>query len=669
MFKSVSKRSLLFINIFALAIATSLTSATADPERAGTVYRGLHPGGMWLELGDDGNGSYALSIMDGMPGFAPEPITIPMVADQGNGGCRLIPVEPNVAIFVEGCPGGNALSPTISIGTVTGQTIMQPVGWRGSFVWGGATEALGPVRQSCTMQRLRAADGLAGTVLQPALAALATEAAAAPSEANDPVATLPKLRAERLRAYAALQLSPIEAEQAQRIEDAIAGKPVLGRRVGLAEATQQKMEFDARVTNSPQRTQARQQLLQIDRALSEIYDVSASARRVNSTQKLKVQTAPAALGALKEVLAARQPSRITQLVALEGVAGELDVCLAAITPGTQPVAHTAVRQSLTARAGELAEMVNLSVRNATDSAAAATALAPFEGNQVIREALQAGGYGETFTTARARIIQLAQNEQKAREEEERKANALAAAMVSGGGRAGGSGFNAARVERSVVFIYYTMRNRKGNYTSRGSGFIVAPNIVVTNSHVVSLEPGDERTSPIMVIVNGNSAANAKEATVLTKNDRVDMAILRVPGIGGTIVPIAAQEPSVGTNLWVYGFPAEADLATGRLVDRVLRGDDRPIVASLSAGIASRVITGRTVQGGDLGESRLVQYNAVSSGGGSGGPVFDACHRVIAIHAQGTTAELSEFNNGVSTTVLPKLLRDVGVTPAVSNGRC
>lgn len=668
MLKLGSKRTWLFLNIFALAVAANLTTATAEPERSGTVYRGLHPGGMWLELGDDGNGSYALSVMDGMPGFAPEPITVPMVADTTGGGCRLIPMEPNVAISVDGCPSGGALSSNISIGSVTGQTIMQPVGWRGSFVWGGATEALGPVRQSCAMQRLRAADGLAGTILQPALTALATEAAATPSDSNDPVAALPRLRTERLRAYAALQLSPIEAEQAQRIEDAIAGKPVLGRRIGLAEATQQKMEFDARVTNSPQRTQARQQLLQIDRALGEIYDVSASARRVNSTQKLKAQTAPAALNALKEVLAARQPSRITQLVALEGLAGELDVCLAAITPGTQPVAHTAVRQSLTARAGELAEMVKLAVQGAPDSASATAAIAPFQNNQVIREALQAGGYGEALPSARSRVVQLAQNEQKAREEEERKANALAAAMVSGGGRRG-SGFNAARVERSVVFIYYEMRNRKGNYVSRGSGFIVAPNIVVTNSHVVSLDPGDERTGPIMVIVNGKTGTTAKEATVLSKNDRVDMAILRVPGIGGAVVPIAAQEPSVGSNLWVYGFPAEAEGATGDLEMRILRGDDRPIAASVSAGIVSRVVTGRTVQGGDLGESRLVQYNAVSSGGGSGGPVFDACHRVIAIHAQGTRGAISEFNNGVATTVLPQLLRDVGVTPAVSNGRC
>lgn len=663
-----SKRTWLFLNILAFAVAANLTTATAEPERSGTVYRGLHPGGMWLELGDDGNGSYALSVMDGMPGFAPEPITIPMVADTAGGGCRLIPMEPNVAITVDGCPSGGALSSNISIGSVTGQTIMQPVGWRGSFVWGGATEALGPVRQSCAMQRLRAADGLAGTVLQPALTALATEAAATPSDSNDPVAALPRLRTERLRAYAALQLSPIEAEQAKRIEDAIAGKSVLGRRIGLAEATQQKMEFDARVTNSPQRTQARQQLLQIDRALGEIYDVSASSRRVNSTQKLKAQTAPAALSALKEVLAARQPSRITQLVALEGLAGELDVCLAAITPSTQPVAHTAVRQSLTARAGELAEMVKLAVQGAADSASATAAISPFENNQVIREALQAGGYGEALSSARSRIVQLAQNERKAREEEERKANALAAAMVSGGGR-GGSGFNAARVQHSVVFIYLEFRKRGTKYTRRGSGFIVAPNIVVTNSHVVSLDSSAELISPIKVIVNGKTAATAKEANVLSKNDRLDMAILRVPGIGGTAVPIAAQEPSVGSNLWVYGFPAEADLASGDLDDRVLRGDDRPIAASLSAGIVSRVVTGRTVQGGDLGEARLVQYNAVSSGGGSGGPVFDACQRVIAIHAQGNTADLSEFNDGVSTTVLPQLLRDVGVTPAVSNGRC
>lgn len=669
----------------ALALAAagfSLNGVLASDERAGTVYRGLHPGGFWLELGEDGNGSYALSLMDGMPGFAAEPLTVPMQADTSSGSCRLVPLEPGVAISVDGCPGGSAFSGNILIGEVSGTTVLQPVGWGGSFVWGEAARPPVAARQSCTMQRLRAAEGIGGTVLQPALAALAAEAAALPVSSADPATVLPRLRADRLRAYSMLQLSPIEAEQARRIEDAIAGRPVLGRRVPMAEATQQKMEFDARVTNSPQRVQARQQLLQIDRALAEIYDVASASRNTQAVTRLQAETAPNAMAALNQILAVRQPARIEQLLALEPLIGELDVCLAAIAPGSAAQAHPAVRQSLAARAGELAEMLGIAMANARTSADALSALGPFENNQVIRSALQAGGQAGALTAARARVTQLAQAEeaarlaeQRAREEEERRLAAAAAALAatpSGGG--GGRRFDASRVQRSVVFIYYTYPctgrdGRRGTCGSRGSGFVVAPGVVVTNAHVVD---GSDRanSSGLLVVLNGDPAYNARPATLVRRHDRVDMAIIRVPGLSGVPVPIAANEPELGRNLWVYGFPAEADLSSGDIWDRAVEGDDRPIAASLSNGIISRVVTGTPAfHRGRLGEARLVQYSAVSSGGGSGGPVFDDCHRVIAIHSQGNTGELSEFNNGVSTTVLPQLLRDAGVTPTVSAARC
>ncbi|MCY1647791.1 trypsin-like peptidase domain-containing protein [Caulobacter sp. SL161] len=659
MVKARSRASAMWVNAAILLGTTLLLCSEASGQRAGTVYRGLHPGGMWVELGDDGHGAFALSILDGMPGFAAEPLTVPMRLDRGTGGCRLTPLEQGLAIGIDGCPGGSAFSANITIGAVTGATVLQPVGWEGSFAWSDTRTPLGAVRQSCALQRLRGDKSVAGTVLESALAALASEAAAVPAASTDPAQTLPSLRAERLRSYSVLQLSAIEAEQARRIEDAVAGRAVLGRRVPMAEATQQKMEFDARVTNSPQRVQARQRLLYVDRSLSEIYDVAVARRRTDATRRLQQQLAPAALTALQQTLSARQPSRIEHLVALEGVVGDLDACLAAIDPAaTHAQAHAAVRRSLASRAGELSEAINIAMASATDSDGAATVLAPFENNQAVREAMQAAGQGAVLAQARARITRLAQAEQRA----------AAAMMTAAGGGRGGGGFSAARVRRSVVFVYYESEKGGSRYTSRGTGFVVAPNIVVTNAHVVEVDEG-RRTSPYLVIVNGDGAPKKLEATVLLSNNRVDMAILRVPGLQGTPVPIATREPSIGADLWVYGFPAEADGATGSIVSRVLRGDDRPLEASLSRGVVSRIVTGRTVQGGELGETRLVQYNAVSSGGGSGSPVFDACHRIIAIHAQGTSSDASEFNNGVSTTVLTGMLRSVGVTPAVSSAAC
>lgn len=633
-----------------LLFGASALSVQADDNRSGTVYRGLHPAGMWLELGDDGNNSYALSIIDGMPGFAAEPLTVPMRTDTSASGCRLVPLEPGVNISVEGCPGGGAVSANVVIGAVTGNTILQPVGWSGSFVWGEASRPLGPVRQSCSLQRLRAAEALVGTVLQPSLAALATEASAMPVATTDPAQVLPRLRSERLRAYSMLQLSEIEAQQAQRIEDAVAGRPVLGRRIPMSEATQQKNEFDARVTNSPQRQQARQELLQIDRALAEIYDVSAAGRRNEAVSRLQRQTAPAALVALDQVLAARQPSRIDQLVGLEGMIGELDVCMAAISPGSQARAHTAVRQSLVARSGELAEALRIAMANAADSAAANTALAQFEGNQVIRDALQTGGQGAALTGARNRVTQLAQAEQQAREAEARRVAAAEAAAERAANAAtssGGSrGLQVGTVSRSVVYVM----TRSGT----GSGFIVAPGVVVTNVHVI------EGFQNVEILVNGRRYRDRKPGRVIAQYPIHDIAVVRVEDLDGQIARIATADPAQGSRVWAFGFPG---LAHSFDVDPVYS-------ATLTEGIVSRPLyEGITIQSERRGTTRLVQHTAEISPGNSGGPLFDACNRVVGVNTQMSSERSSQILVSVSSGILPELLRQAGVTPAVSAGRC
>ena len=78
----------------------------------------------------------------------------------------------------------------------------------------------------------------------------------------------------------------------------------------------------------------------------------------------------------------------------------------------------------------------------------------------------------------------------------------------------------------------------------GSGFTVAPGLVVTNAHVVA---GQRRT----FVVRPDGSRLRAEVTVFDPGR--DLALLAVPGLGQAPLPVAAAK--VGTTAAVFGHPA------------------------------------------------------------------------------------------------------------------
>ncbi|MBV9412778.1 MAG: MarP family serine protease [Acidimicrobiia bacterium] len=77
----------------------------------------------------------------------------------------------------------------------------------------------------------------------------------------------------------------------------------------------------------------------------------------------------------------------------------------------------------------------------------------------------------------------------------------------------------------------------------GSGFSAAPDVVVTNAHVVA---GERSTSVI------TPTGRRLKATVVQFDPNRDLALLRVPGLGQAPLPIATAK--VGTEGAVFGHP-------------------------------------------------------------------------------------------------------------------
>jgi S1-C subfamily serine protease len=80
----------------------------------------------------------------------------------------------------------------------------------------------------------------------------------------------------------------------------------------------------------------------------------------------------------------------------------------------------------------------------------------------------------------------------------------------------------------------------------GSGFVYAPQHVLTNAHVVA------GTRTVMVEQNGNRLP----ARVVTYDSQRDLAVLYVPGLSAPTLPFASQPAGTDTNSIVLGYPLD-----------------------------------------------------------------------------------------------------------------
>ncbi len=637
-----------FSNMAGLAfVLTALYSGNCHAQqRSGTVYRGVLEGGIWLELADNSAGTTELAVLDGLAGGVPQTQFIALVRNNDGSSCQAA----GGRVVVSPCPRG-AGSVEVQLDQTKGRAILHDVGWDGSFAWGSAAASIANVRAQCQMPGLLKAPGIAGSRFASALAEIGRDVANLPEAGSEAADVIDQLRADRLAAYAAIVLSPAEAQRKARLDAAVAGVGGGGAPISLAEATRLRQGFEAEVLRHPLRLRARDDLLRIDRQLADLYDPVSGRAQMQLRYRLRGQTLPAAQTALVDVLASGQPSSVADLLALETVAPDLDNCAAALRQPPGFSAQTLVRTALGYRATELAGTIMASVNGAGDAASARSALQQFEANPAVRLALASGGKSASLATARARINQMSAAEERARLAGVRAAAAQVAADSVPPTTASGGRFQVARVAGSVVWVV----TDKG----LGSGFVVAPGIVVTNVHVI------EGSSATYVVIDGKNKfekINQLSATVIAQYPIHDVAILRVKDLQTRLLAISTRDPQRGSEAWSVGFPGVGESAD--------KQDEA--IATVTRGIISRVFVGYSVTANGNGQTKLVQTDAMFLPGNSGGALFDNCHRVIGITSQASPVKDNpglEIREAISATLLPELLKQAGVHPLTSNAVC
>lgn len=163
-----------------------------------------------------------------------------------------------------------------------------------------------------------------------------------------------------------------------------------------------------------------------------------------------------------------------------------------------------------------------------------------------------------------------------------------------------------RVERSVVRIV----SRTAGGMGTGSGTVLnAAGDVLTNQHVTN---GSRNLFVISEFTGGE-----KPAQIVWESSGKDLAVIRAPGLNLPPAALFSGALEKGAGVFSMGFPGAADMASLALD------------ATLTAGVLGRIFPS------DMSwDVTILQHDAEINSGNSGGPLFDACGRVIGVNTAG-----------------------------------
>ena len=226
-------------------------------------------------------------------------------------------------------------------------------------------------------------------------------------------------------------------------------------------------------------------------------------------------------------------------------------------------------------------------------------------------------------------------------------------------------------ERSVVRVVTVSLDALGEPVAleTGSGFAVAPGLVVTNHHVVQ---GSAQAVEIdtFVIPERDAGGQSQKATVTQTWADADLALLSAPGLSSPPMTLAQAEPGKEAIVRALGYPGVTDQVRNLPLTEILRPQE-PYVTSGSIALFSSIAPGG-------GRIDTIFHTAAINPGNSGGPLIDACGRVIGVNTWGAGSQLGDDGQVTApqgqfiasqSSVLAKFLADAQVKANFVQGAC
>ena len=130
----------------------------------------------------------------------------------------------------------------------------------------------------------------------------------------------------------------------------------------------------------------------------------------------------------------------------------------------------------------------------------------------------------------------------------------------------------------------------------------------------------DKSTALAVLISGSRTP--VPAKLLWSDPGVDLALLRVSGLGGKPARLSSARIEKGSDAFALGFPGLADKG-GKAVD-----------ATVTKGVVSRLFRATWHPKSPV-QLQIIQHSAQINPGNSGGPLFDACGAVIGVNTQGS----------------------------------
>jgi len=192
--------------------------------------------------------------------------------------------------------------------------------------------------------------------------------------------------------------------------------------------------------------------------------------------------------------------------------------------------------------------------------------------------------------------------------------------------------------RSVVKIFSA---GCGGYVE-GSGFVVAPGVVVTNAHVVA-----GIRAPAVIVGSSSYAATPVEI-----DPSLDVAVLRTSAPLGPPLNFQTSLSPRGTQAAVVGYP-----------------ENGPLTISRAAVAASFRAVGRDIYGGGLVTRQVYELSANVLPGNSGGPLVGAGGVVLGVVFSRSTVQSDVGYALTAAAVSSAVAKGEAAHQAVSTGAC
>jgi S1-C subfamily serine protease len=225
-------------------------------------------------------------------------------------------------------------------------------------------------------------------------------------------------------------------------------------------------------------------------------------------------------------------------------------------------------------------------------------------------------------------------------------------------RLGAEPADIAATARSVVRIVLISRDGEQlALVGHGSGVAVGPNRILTNAHVVTPAEDDDSMRIGIVPSEGKGGWFARIVAVSQGND---LALLELTEAGTLPVATLYSGPVAdGEDVYAVGYPGNVDIAQGYSIgDMVTPSAPVKTRGNISAGRSSK-------------QYDTLLHTAPIGAGNSGGPLLDACGRVIGINSFGTVSQDadSEFYFAASMREVSRFLLKAQVKPLTTGAPC